>query len=158
MRRWVVGGLVAVVALGAVLRPAAGAADGSREQQAVAETIRAVFRAAELKQVDLLESYHLYGPQFTKFDEFGGGREDAAATQAAEGRAVAAVKTFKANVENLKVDLLGQAAVATFIVTYSAELAEGTATGRLRSTVVLAKHGRSWKIVHEHYSALRAKE
>ena len=158
MRRWVVGGLVAVVALGAVLHPAAGAADGSGEQQAVAETIRAVFRAAEQKQVDLLESYHLYGPQFTKFDEFGGGREDAATAQAAERRAVAAVKTFKATVEDLKVDLVGQAAVATFIVTYSAELVDATATGRLRSTVVFAKHRRSWKIVHEHYSALRAEE
>jgi hypothetical protein len=149
-----IGNLLGCLALGGFAPGVAEAAETQGERQVVAETILGVFRAAELKQLDRLESYHLFGPEFTKFDEFGEGREDAATARAAERRGLAGVKAFKASVQELKVDIFGVAAVATFIVVYSAETATGTADGRLRSTVVLARRDASWKIVHEHYSPL----
>ncbi len=66
-------------------QPASGAEkNGPGQQAAVAKTVERLFRAAEQKRIDEVEGLHSYGPEFSKFDEFGLGREDAAQTRAAE--------------------------------------------------------------------------
>jgi ketosteroid isomerase-like protein len=127
------------------------------EQAAVADTLRRLFRAAEQRQLDRVEALHLYGPKFSKFDEFGLGREDADQTRVAERQGLASLRSFKASIRELKVDLFGVVAVATFLLDYAAETSQGQAAATIRSTVVLAKDGPNWRIVHEHYSPLVAK-
>jgi ketosteroid isomerase-like protein len=146
--------LIVLLPLGRLVHATEQEAANGVDRQAAVNTVLGVFRAAELKQVDRVEAYHWFGPEFTKFDELGLGREDAATARAAERRDLAMVKTFKAAVQDLKVDLIAGAAVATFVLAYSADTAEGAVEAKLRSTVVLAKRAGSWKIVHEHYSRL----
>jgi ketosteroid isomerase-like protein len=153
---------VAVLAA-ALLIPLTGRAgrvsSGRREEPegqkaAVADTIRQLFRAAEERRLDRVEALHSYGPEFSKFDEFGLGREDAAQTREAERRSLASVKSLRASVRDLKVDLLGEAALATFILDYTAETTQGLAAATLRSTVVPRSDRGRWLVVHEHYSPL----
>jgi ketosteroid isomerase-like protein len=122
------------------------------EQAAVADTLRELFRAAERRDLDRVEALHLYGPKFSKFDEFGLGRESADQVRVAERQGLTSLRSFRARIEDLKVDVIGVAAVATFGLHYSAETGQGEAAARLRASVVFAKDSSSWRIVHEHYS------
>jgi ketosteroid isomerase-like protein len=125
------------------------------EQRAVADTLRALLDAAERKELDRVDSFHLYGPKFSKFDESGLGRLDAEASQAAERRGISAVRGFRATVEGLKVDVFGVTAIATFVMNYSVEADEGEVSRKRRATLVFAKDRDRWKVVHEHFSPLK---
>jgi len=107
--------------------------------------------------LDRVEAIHLYGPKSSKFDEFGLGREDADKARAAERQGLASLRSFKASIKELRVDVFGAVAVATFLPNYTAETSQGRAVAMIRSTVVLAKHCSNWRMVHEHYSPLVAK-
>lgn len=86
------------------------------EQAAVAKVLRQVVEAAEKKELDRLEAFHLYGPKFTKFDDWEPlERQDAAASRKAEREGLAAVKAFSPTIDDLKVDVFGPVAVATFV-------------------------------------------
>ncbi len=160
MRIWKILMMVAVTA--AVLCPErGGAADVIRDtfpddQRAIAKTIRAILDTAERKELDRLASFHLYGPKFSKFDEAGQARLDAAAAQAGERRGLAASTAFKATADGLKVDVFGVTAVATFVMNYTMDTAEGKVTKQRRATMVFVKDGDKWKIVHEHFSLLNS--
>jgi hypothetical protein len=125
-----------------------------QEQAAVAATVRGLFKAVEKLDLEQVEAFHLYGSRFSKFDELGLGREDASQTRAGERRDLASLRSFRASVGDLEVDVIGVAAVATFILDYSAETSQGTFARAIRSTLVLAKDGARWRIVHEHFSPL----
>jgi len=111
--------------------------------------------AAERKELDRVDSFHLYGPKFSKFDESGLSRQDAAASQATERRGLAAVKAFKATIEDLKVDVFALTAIATFVMNYTVETADVRVSNKARSTMVFAKDAGRWKVVHEHHSPLK---
>ncbi len=125
------------------------------EQTAVAQVLQELMDAVEHKDLDRVDSFHLYGPKFSKFDESGFSRQDAAGAQAAERNGLAAVKSFTATIEDLKVDVFGPVSIATFVLNYSLELETARVSNRTRSTLVLAKSDAGWKIVHEHHSPLR---
>ncbi len=125
------------------------------DERAVAETLRELMDAAEKKELDHVDSLHLYGPKFSKFDESGFARQDAAASQAAERKGLAAVTSFRAKVEDLKVDVFGPVAIATFVMNYTVEAGEVKVSNKARSTMVFARDGDKWKVVHEHHSPLK---
>jgi len=128
-----------------------------KEQAEVESTLRAVLGSAEAKDLAAVDSYHLYGPKFTKFDDWEPlTRQDAAAARKGESEGLTAATSFKANVEDLKVDVFGNVAIATFVLNYTIESA-GTATAtRARSTVAFARDETGWKIIHEHHSAFKS--
>ena len=128
------------------------------EAQAQVETaLRAVLRAAETKDMAALESYHLYGPKFTKFDDWEPlNRQDAVTARKAENGGLSALTSFKPSVEDLKVDVFGNVAIATFILNYTLEAGGTNVATRARSTMVFVRDGSQWKIVHEHHSAFKA--
>ncbi len=118
----------------------------------MAEVLRRLMNAAEKKDLDRVDSLHLYGPKFSKFDEGGLARQDAATSQASERRGLAAAKAFSATVEDLKVDVFGVTAIATFVMNYTLEAGEVKISNKARSTVVFAKDRDTWRVVHEHHS------
>ncbi len=130
--------------------------DAQARRAAVGTTLERLFQAAEQGRIDEVEGLHSYGPEFSKFDEFGLGREDAVQARAAERAELAGAKSFRAHVRELKVDLFGELALATFVVDYTAETGQGTAAASLRSTVAFRNERGEWRIVHEHYSRLVA--
>ena len=128
-----------------------------QEQAKVEQRIRDIWSAVQNKDVDRLEWYHLFGPKFTKFDDFEPlDRQDAETTRRLEGEAFTGVKAFVPNATDLKVDVFGPVAVTTFVVDYDLTTEDDAELSlRARSTLVFAKDGPEWKIVHEHFSPFK---
>jgi ketosteroid isomerase-like protein len=122
------------------------------EQAAVKNRLAEIFRAAEGKDFPRLDSYHAYGPQFTKFAS-SGNRMDTAAAREGEHTGLRAAMGLKLQADDLKIDVFGDTAVATFIAAVSFQSGADTVTKRERCTLVFVKSSGSWKIVHEHFSA-----
>jgi ketosteroid isomerase-like protein len=127
------------------------------EQAQVEERLREIISAVQNKDLDRLESYHLFGPKFAKFDDFEPlDRQDAETTRTLEREAITGVKEFRPNVTDLKVDVFGPVAVATFVFEYGITTEDDEELSvRARSTMVFAKDGPEWKIVHEHFSPFK---
>ena len=121
------------------------------EQAAVKTRLAEIFRAAETKDMQRLDSYHAYGPHFTKFAS-SGQRMDAAAAREGEHVGLRATAGLKLQADELKIDVFGNAAVATFIAAMSFQSGADKVTKRERCTLLFVKSSGSWKIVHEHFS------
>lgn len=134
-------------------RPAKSSAPGLEAQTEVQERLKEIFDAATKKDFARLDSYHLYGPNFTKFSTSEPERQDAATAREAEHTELAAVSGMKVRVENLKVDIFNDVAVATFILHYSFVAGTETIERGAKGTMVLVLDQGGWKIAHEHFSA-----
>jgi ketosteroid isomerase-like protein len=130
----------------------------AQAQAEVTATVHAIMAAATRRDVDALDAFHAFGPKFTKFDDFEPlARQDAETTRRLEREAVCGVAAFTARVEDLKVDVFGPAAVATFVLDYGAVTNDDeTMAFRARATLVLVTHQGRWLIVHEHLSPFTA--
>lgn len=127
------------------------------DQVEVEQRLEDVMSAARRRAVDELESYHAFGPKFTKFDDFAPlERQDGETTRRLEREAILGVEEFDPRLVGLKVDVFGPVAVTTFVMESRVE-AEGKRHGfRARGTLVFAKAGGEWLIVHEHFSPFAA--
>jgi ketosteroid isomerase-like protein len=127
------------------------------EQRQVEATLYAIMEAAQRKDFARLAGYHLHSPKFTKFDDFEPlDRQDAATAQRSEEEGLGAVENFRYRLDDLKIDVFGPVAVATFIFGYGFE-ADGEAMSvRARSTMVFVTDNDEWKIAHEHLSPFKA--
>lgn len=125
-----------------------------REQAQIQQRLQEVFAAAESKDFNRLDSYHLYGPNFTKFTSSSPNRLDAAAGQKGEHDGLGAAKSLKMRADALKIDVFDKVGIATFILDYSFESGEQLVHRRDRSTLVLVKEAGEWKIAHEHLSPI----
>ena len=135
------------------------ARDAKVEQ--VQQRLAQIFHAAETKDLPRLDSYHWYGPHFTKFAG-AGPRQDAASARDGEHKGLSALSGLKLRAEDLQIDVFHDAAVATFTLVANIGGTGGTSTAspqsnpvtkRERGTMVFVQHEGSWKIVHEHFSA-----
>src|ERR1043166_838212 len=70
------------------------------EEAPVKERLAEIFHAAETKDLTLLDSYHWYGPHFTKFAGTGK-RMDAAAAREGEHKGLSALVGLKLRAEDL---------------------------------------------------------
>jgi ketosteroid isomerase-like protein len=55
----------------------------------------------------------------------------------------------------LKIDVFGDVGIATFILDYCYNSGGRTKHAKERATMVFVKKGGSWKIIHEHLSAIK---
>jgi hypothetical protein len=124
------------------------------EQMDVERRLEDVMSAARRRAVEELESYHAFGPKFTKFDDFDPlERQDGKTTQRLEREAILGATEFDPRVSDLKVDVFGPVAVTTFVMDYRVVVgADEHHSFRARATMVFAKAEGSWLIVHEHFS------
>jgi ketosteroid isomerase-like protein len=124
-------------------------------QAAVVQRVQDILAAVEAQDVDRLDSYHLFGPKYSKFDDGEpAGRQDAATAQQLERELVASAKTLRFRAEDLKVDVFGPVAVATLILDWAATMPDDQEyAARSRATLVFVDDGSEWKLVHEHFSA-----
>jgi ketosteroid isomerase-like protein len=137
---------------GCVTTQQVSSANRDGEEAQVRERLAEIFHAAERKDLARLDSYHWYGPHFTKFAGTGK-RMDAAAAREGEHKGLSALAGLKFRAGDLQVDVFSDTAVATFIAAASFKAGADTVTKRERGTLVLVKRSGSWKIVHEHFSA-----
>jgi ketosteroid isomerase-like protein len=134
-------------------QPATTAGSAGREEAQVALRLAEILDAAQTKDLPRLDSYHWYGPHFSKFAATGP-RLDAAAAREGEHKGLSALTGLKLRTGDLKIDVFHDAAVATFTMTATFQSGADTIMKRDRGTLVFMKHEGSWKIVHEHFSAL----
>jgi ketosteroid isomerase-like protein len=136
--------------------------EGPAQAQAKREvemTIHAFFEAGKNKDLTTLMDFHAPGKLFSKFDENPPyTRQASEEAYVYEQAAFANISDYEYKVEDLRVDLVGDAAVATFYLTFKGMFVndysfEGMTVGsRARVTMVLARFGGSWRFVHEHFS------
>ncbi len=133
----------------------------SREEQKreVIAVINAFFEAGKNKDLAALADLHSPREVFSKFDENPPyTRQNSQEAFVYEQAAFANISDYSYQIDDLRVDLLGGSAVATFYLTYKGMFVndysfEGTPVGsKARVTMVLTKTDRGWKIAHEHFS------
>ena len=127
------------------------------EQEQVEATLKGILDAVHRKDLARLAGYHLNSPKFTKFDDFEPlDRQDAATAQQSEEEGLGSVENFHYRLDDLKIDVFGPVAIATFIFNYGFD-ADGEAVSvRARSTMVFVSDNEAWKIAHEHFSPFKA--
>jgi len=129
--------------------------DYSNARTQIEQRLREVIVAAETKDFDSLDSYHLYGPKFTKFTGSSAERLDATAGREGEHKGLGAATGLKMRADSLKIDVFGKVGIATFILDYSFDSAGQTIRRKERSTLVFINDAGSWKIAHEHLSPIK---
>ena len=133
-------------------------ADFPEQRAQIEQRLEEVIVAAENKDFNRLDSYHLYGPKFTKFTGSSPARLDAAATRKGEHDGLASLKGLKMRADSLKIDVFGNVGIATFILDYSFDSGGQTVGRKDRSTLVFVKESGTWKIAHEHLSPITLAE
>ena len=132
--------------------PTGASAEAAKEQVAIQRRLAEIFDAAAKKDLPRLESYHLYGPRFSKFAPESPVRLDAEAARQGESNAFTRINDFSARADDLKVDVFGNTAIATFVLNYSFKLETNSFKRQALTTLVFVKDHDDWKITHEHIS------
>ena len=121
--------------------------------------IRAFFEAGKNKDLTSLSDFHASRDLFTKFDENPPyTRQNSDEAFVYEQAAFASISDYNYTIDELRVDVLGDVAVASFYLSYSGMFVndysfEGSPVrARARVTMVLTRTPRGWKGVHEHFS------
>ncbi|MDG6985564.1 MAG: nuclear transport factor 2 family protein [Nitrososphaerota archaeon] len=135
------------------------AASPARDKGEVETVIHAFFEAGKNKDLTTLSDFHASRDAFTKFDENPPyTRQTSDEAFVYEQAAFANISDYRYAVDDLRIDLFGGTAVATFYLTYGGIFVndysfEGSpVNGRARVTMVLVKTSRGWRIAHEHFS------
>ena len=139
----------------ACLRTADIQADYPDESSQIERRLKEVIVAAENKDFHRLDSYHLYGPKFTKFSGSSSQRLDAAAGRTGEHVGLGATKGLKMRTDDLKIDVFRNVGIATFILNYSFDSGGQVVQRKERSTLVFVKDAGAWKITHELLSPIK---
>src|SRR6185369_13286953 len=131
--------MVLVLLTGCASAPHRAATSSKSEQAQVKQRLAEIFNAAETKDLVRLDSYHWYGPHFTKFGSKGQ-RMDAAAAREGEHKGLSGLAGLKLRADDLQIDVFDDAAVATFTMVATIQNGTDTITNRERGTLVLVKH------------------
>ncbi len=121
--------------------------------------ITAFYDAGKTKDLTSLADFHSSREGFTKFDENPPyTRQNSDEAFVHEQAAFANISDFDYKIDELRIDLLQDSAVATFYLTYKGMFIndysfEGSPVGsRARVTMVLTRTKRGWRMMHEHLS------
>lgn len=132
-----------------------------KDRKDIEALIRAFFDAGKSKDLAALADFHASRDLFTKFDEnppFTRQNSDEAFVY--EQAAFANISDFSYSIDDLRIDLLEGAAVATFYLTYSGMFVndysfEGSPVrSKTRVTMVFSRTNRGWRAAHEHLSRI----
>ena len=136
-----------------------------KDRNDVEKAIRAFFEAGKNKDLTSLADFHAPRDQFTKFDENPPyNRQNSDEAFVYEQAAFANLSDYNYSIDELRVDLFEDVAVASFYLNYSGMFVndysfEGSPIrGRTRVTMVLTRTPKGWKAVHEHLSHLPGPE
>ncbi len=130
-----------------------------RDRKDIEAVITGFFEAGKNRDLSALAGFHASRDVFSKFDENPPyTRQNSEEAFVYEQAAFANISDYSYTVDELRIDLLGDLAVATFYLAYRGMFVndysfEGSPVGsRSRATMVLSRETKGWKIVHEHFS------
>ncbi|MDA4135347.1 MAG: nuclear transport factor 2 family protein [Thaumarchaeota archaeon] len=125
----------------------------------VAALITSYFEVGKTKDITTLSGFFAPSQYFSKFDESAPyTRQNSDDAFMYEQARFANISDYEYKIEDLRVDVIGFIAIATFYLSYKGVFVndysfEGsTVGGKSRVTMVIGKFGDEWKIVHEHVS------
>lgn len=125
----------------------------------VSALITAYFEVGKSKDIASLSRFFAPSQYFSKFDESPPyTRQDSDNAFMYEQARFANISDYEYKVDDLRIDVIGFMAIATFYLEYRGVFVndysfEGSAVkGRSRVTMVFGKFGDEWKIVHHHVS------
>ena len=131
-----------------------------RDRKEIEGVVRAFFEAGRNKDLSALADFHASRESFTKFDENPPyTRQNSDEAFVHEQAAFANISDYSYTIDDLKIDLFGDAAVATISLTYGGMFVndysfEGSpVNGRARASMVLVRTPRGWRMAHEHFSS-----
>ncbi|MGA7861032.1 MAG: nuclear transport factor 2 family protein [Thermoplasmata archaeon] len=130
-----------------------------KDRNDVEALIRAFFDAGKSKDLAALANFHGPRDQFTKFDENPPyTRQNSEEAFVYEQAAFANISDYNYSIDELRIDLFGDVAIATFYLTYSGMFVndysfEGSPVkSKTRVTMVLGRTAKGWRVAHEHLS------
>jgi ketosteroid isomerase-like protein len=123
-----------------------------KEAREITDRLLEIIDACQKKDFEKLESYHLYGPKFTKFSTESAGRLEADVARKGERDGLSAVNGLSMRADDLKIDVFGKVGIATFVLDYSFKMGDETIEKQAKTTMVFVKEGGEWRIAHEHLS------
>ena len=125
----------------------------------VTAVITSYFEVGKSKDITTLSRFFAPSQYFSKFDESAPyTRQSSDEAFMYEQARFANISDYEYKVEQLRIDVVGLIAIATFYLSYKGVFVndyafEGsTVGGKSRVTMVLGKFGDAWKIVHQHVS------
>jgi len=129
------------------------------DKRDVASVIFSFFEAGKNKDLAALGRFHSAHGSFSKFDENPPyTRQNSQDAFVHEQAAFANISDYEYSIDDLRIDMLGSVAVATFYLAYRGMFVndysfEGSpVSSRARVTMVLSRSENGWQIVHEHLS------
>jgi ketosteroid isomerase-like protein len=146
--------LLPLLTAGCVSGPGFGPERVSGDVERVEERVRSICDAVQKRDLARLDSYHYYGPKFSKFDASSPNRMDADAASAGEHAGIIRAQNLSLQTHDLKVDLFGNTAVVTCILESQFRLGNQPMQRQSRTTFVMVKEHGDWFIVHEHLSPI----
>ena len=119
-------------------------------QTELLEVIKSIVEDAETANIEGLKKAHLISDKFTKFGPRNFNRQDVESTNESEAAFFGSISNYKQEVRDLKIDVFGDVAIATYYpyVSFVQDGEEKKGSGR--QTLVFLKTKNVWKIVHEH--------
>lgn len=148
--------IVAIVVAGCASAPPTNPqAEYLAERAQIKSRLQEVFDAAEKQDLSRLDSYHLYGPKFTKFPAAPVGRQDAAIARQSEHEGLGAIRALTMQADDLKIDVFGDVGIATFVLNSRFKAGGGPIERQERATLVFVNDQGAWKIAHEHFSPFK---
>ena len=134
-------------------------ATSEKDRRDVEGLVRAFFETGRSKDLTSLADFHSSRESFTKFDENPPyTRQTSDEAFVYEQAAFANISDYRYAIDDLRIDLFGDSAVATFYLTYGGMFVndysfEGSPVGgKARVTMVVVRTPRGWRIAHEHLS------
>ena len=156
--RWLAVLCICALGAGCVTEKSAPPVSGRPDDQfAIRQLLEETFDAAARKDFPRLDSYHAYGPKFSKFSADSPHRQNAEEARQGEHEGLAAVDGMTMRADDLKVDVFGDAALATFVLDYAFEVEGRRIAARARATMAFVREGGVWLITHEHFSPIQAR-
>jgi len=129
-----------------------------KDRKDVEGVIVAFFEAGKNKDLTSLGDFHSR-ESFSKFDENPPyARQNSEEAFVHEQAMFANISDYNYKIDDLRIDLMEDTAVASFLLTYTGIFVndysfEGSpVSSRARVTMVLTRTPRGWKFAHEHFS------
>lgn len=119
-------------------------------QAEILEVIKSIVSDAETANIEGLKNAHLISDKFTKFGPRNFYRQDVTSTNKSEEEFFGTITNYKQEIKDLKIDVFGDFAIATYYphVSYIQNGFEKSGSGR--QTFVFIRIENGWKIIHEH--------
>ncbi len=131
--------------------------DDAAESLRIREMLQELEKATAARDIDWIESFHLYGPRFTRVSH-NGQRLTATQSRASEKEYYSTIEEFNSEFEDLKIDLFDKTAIVTGFFSFEGRIGKNTFPGRALGTLVLVKVNSEWKIVYEGLNEIEPAE